>query len=109
MTALAYHIWRPAVVWALHFTTIYALISAACAPRALLEVQTAQMLALAATLGAAALVLFWVGTGMRNLSRLPKDAPERSLAQAAVWAATISLVAILIDLWPMATLSSCAG
>lgn len=109
MSALAYHIWRPAVVWALHFVAIYALISAACAPRALLAVHTAQILALAATLGAAALVLLWVITGVRRLARLSQDAPARSLAQAAVWAAAISLVAILIDLWPMATLSSCGG
>ena len=36
MRGLTKGIAKPALLWALHFTLIYALISAACAPRALL-------------------------------------------------------------------------
>lgn len=109
MNGLAYHIGRPAVLWALHFTAIYALISAACAPRSLLAVQSAQLVALAVTAVAAALALFWLMASLRRLRAMSRQAPERALAQAAVWTAAISLLAIGIDLWPMATLSGCTG
>ena len=57
MGTLTRAIAKPVLLWALHFTAIYALISAACAPRALLEpahlVTTAAVLtALAAMIGA---------------------------------------------------------
>jgi len=109
MTALVVHVARPITLWALHFIAIYALISAACAPRALLDVQVMRAVAGLVTLGAGLLVLIWLFAGSRRLRHCAASAPERPLATAAVWSATISALAILLNLWPVAILAGCSG
>ena len=100
---------RPVILWALHFTALYALISAACAPRGLMEIETMRATAAVVTLGAAVLALAWLVVAMRGLRRIDDLAPGRPLAVAALWSAAISLMAILANLWPVATLASCTG
>jgi hypothetical protein len=77
----------PATLWAVHFVAIYALISAACAPRAVIGVTTAQIAGGVATVLALALALLAVLRPM----------PETGLATALRWAAAIAAAAILLD------------
>ena len=100
---------RPAILWALHFIAVYALISAACAPRGLMETQTMRAAAGLVTLAAGVLALVWLVVAMRGLRAAPADGDMRPMAVAIVWSAAISLMAILANLWPVATLASCTG
>lgn len=109
MNALVMHIARPVTLWALHFIAIYALISAACAPRDLMEVDAMRLIAVIVTAGAALLVLFWLLRGLRAGYAREPDEPDAPLIAAANWSAFISLVAILANLWPVAFLTSCTG
>ena len=109
MTALVFHIARPWTLWALHFVAIYALVSAACAPRALLDPATMRAMAAAVTGAAAILALVWLIQGRRTVGRLSADAPQRPLAVAAMWSAALALLAILVDVWPIAAMSRCTG
>jgi len=109
MNPLVLHVARPITLWALHFIAIYALISAACAPRALLDTDVMRAAAALLTLGAGLLALAWLVTARRRMTRLAADAPERPLAVAAAWSAAISLLAIIVDAWPVAFLTTCTG
>jgi hypothetical protein len=96
----------PVLLWALHFAAIYALLSAACAPRELLAVEAARIVSvlLTAALAIAALALLVAaGRGLR------RGAPDPAMEQAAWWSALISLLAILANAWPVATLPGCSG
>lgn len=109
MNALVFHIARPVTLWGLHFIAIYGLISATCAPRGLLDGDTLRLVAGTLTLVAALFAVTWLVTGLRRLNRLPGEAPDRPLAVAAFWAAVISLVAMLGNLWPVFGLAGCSG
>lgn len=109
MNPFVLHVARPITLWALHFIAIYALISAACGPRALLDTDVMRAAVALLTLAAGLLALAWLVTARRRMNRLPADAPERPLAVAAAWAAAISLLAIIVDAWPVAFLTTCTG
>ncbi|MFP7673954.1 hypothetical protein ACG74X_11440 [Marivita sp. S0852] len=109
MTRLMFHIARPITLWSLHFIAIYALISAACAPRGLMETDVMRAVATLGTLATGLLMLFWLIQAMRSSRRVSGDAEERPLVIAALWSAGISLMAIFANLWPVATLASCSG
>lgn len=109
MGTLTRAIAKPVLLWALHFTAIYALISAACAPRALLE--PAHLVTTAAVLTALAAILqiIWMwrlaSHGRRN--SLGPDA--FALQRAAWWSGLISLIATLANLTPVLILPGCHG
>lgn len=109
MNVLVVQVARPVTLWALHFVAVYALISAACAPRGLMEAETMRAAAAVMTLGVGLLALVWLIVAMRGLRRLPADGDARPMAVAVVWSAAISLMAILANLWPVATLATCTG
>ncbi|MEO1788566.1 MAG: hypothetical protein AAFR34_02570 [Pseudomonadota bacterium] len=109
MNALVLHIARPITLWSLHFIAIYALISAACAPRGLIEADVMRAVSGIVTLGAAVVTLAWLIIGMRTLRQTPDEAPERPLVVAVAWTAAISLVALFANLWPVAFLATCSG
>ncbi|MGR3511987.1 MAG: hypothetical protein ACU0GG_04430 [Paracoccaceae bacterium] len=109
MNIFVFHIARPVTLWGLHFIAIYALISATCAPRELLDSDMLRLVAGALTVGAALLTLVWTVTGFRRVHRMHDGASERPLAVAAFWAAGISLVAMLGNLWPVFGLAGCGG
>jgi hypothetical protein len=97
----------PLLVWALHFSLVYALISAACAPRGLLGEETlAATVALLTAAGAIAMLALLVLAG-RGLRRA--EGSDRALEQAAWWSALISLLAIVANVWPVAILPGCTG
>ena len=100
---------RPVTLWAVHFIAIYALISAACAPRELLEPDVMRATAALMTVVAAVVALIWLLGSRRDLARLDSDASARPLGVAAVWSAGISLMAIVANLWPVAVMGGCAG
>jgi len=109
MTALAQRIALPALLWALHFVVVYALISAGCSPRALAEVDVIRGLVVVATFAAAAVSLVWLISAGRERRRAAAGSDMAALASAAWWTAMISLLAILANLWPVALLESCTG
>ncbi|SDY34976.1 hypothetical protein [Citreimonas salinaria] len=109
MIRMALHVARPVILWAIHFTAIYALISAACAPRALLEPDVARATAALVTLVTGVLMLVWLVIAGRVGGRLNPDEPSRTLAQAAWWTNVIMLIAIVANLWPIAVMGSCTG
>lgn len=100
---------KPVLLWALHFTAIYALISAACAPRALLE--PADLLLTTAVLTAFAAILqviwMWRVSSHGRRSNLGSDA--LALQRAAWWTGLISLIATLANLTPVLILPGCHG
>lgn len=109
MTRLSLRIFGPVLIWSLHFATIYALISAACAPRGLLDIATMTAIAAVATgIGAIACLAFLM-TATRALRRAGDTETAAPLAQAARWSAVISLLAVLANSWPVAILGSCVG
>jgi hypothetical protein len=114
MTRSTLRIFAPVLIWALHFSALYALISAACAPRGLIGVDL--MAALAAILtGVAAIaclaLLLVSGRAWRRRRGDAATAAAQSLPleQAAWWTALISLLSVLANVWPVATLPGCAG
>ncbi len=109
MTALSLQILRPPIVWALHFIAVYALISAACAPRGLLSPDLARIAAGGLTLTLALLLAAWMVQARRRRSRLDAADPDMSLAIAAWWSAQISLLAVRANLWPLAVMTHCTG
>lgn len=109
MTRLVFHIAGPITLWSLHFIAIYALISAACAPRGLMDVDVMRGVATIGTLLIGIAMLVWLVLALRRSRRIPDDAEERPLAIAALWSVGISLMAILANLWPVATLATCSG
>jgi len=109
MTRLVFQIARPVTLWSLHFIAIYALISAACAPRGLLEIDLMRAIAVLATLAAIVPLVVWLLQARRRVREIPPKAEPHALATAVFWSALISLAAILANLAPVAFLSSCGG
>jgi len=100
---------RPALIWALHFVAIYALISAACAPRQLMDVDVMRATASLITLGGAILVLFWLLSAGRAARQTAGDTTDVVIARITWWCALISLCAITLNLAPIAFLGTCTG
>jgi hypothetical protein len=93
----------PLGLWAVHFIAVYAVLSAACAPRGLIpETSLPAVIALlTAVLAIATLaLLILAGRGVRR-------SEDRSMERAAWWSALISLLAILANAWPVAFLPGC--
>ena len=109
MTRSLFGIATPVILWALHFIAIYALISAACAPRQLLHHDAMFATASLATGAIAIGILTFLVLSARGLRRSAKDSPERPLAQAAWWTALISLLAVFANVWPILTIGNCSG
>ncbi|MGR3496911.1 hypothetical protein [Citreimonas sp.] len=109
MTRMALHIARPVILWAIHFTAIYALISAACAPRGLLDPDVTRAAATFLTLATGLLMLVWLVRAGRLCGRLDPEEPRWTLAQASWWTVVITLFAIVANLWPIAMMGSCTG
>lgn len=102
------HIARPVTLWTLHFIAVYALISAACAPRGLIDMDLMRPAAALFTLAVSLVMLLWLLQAMRLVRQ--SNAPDtRPLSRAAVWSVIISFIAILVNLWPIAALVSCTG
>lgn len=91
---------RPATVWALHFIAVYALVSAACAPRAMLSVAQVHVWGGILT-GVALIGAIW------SAIQPPKGAPE--MQKAALWAGLIFSAAILFDGAFLYFFNSCGG
>lgn len=108
MTQHIFQIARPVTLWSLHFIAVYALISAACAPRGLIEMELMRPAAALFTLVVSVVMLLWLVQAMR-LSRQSTDLDTRPLSRAVVWSVIISFIAILVNLWPIAALASCTG
>jgi hypothetical protein len=105
MTRASLSIFGPVLIWALHFSAVYALISAACAPRGLMAADLmAATVAILTGLAGIGCVAFLV-----MAQRLRRREDALSLAQAAWWSALISLLAVLANSWPIAILPGCTG
>ena len=109
MRRLIHGIAKPVLLWALHFAAIYALISAACAPRALLASEHLVIAATVLTASAAVLQIFWMwgASHRRSRTRLTKD--DFALLRAGWWSGLISLIAIFANLTPVLILPGCHG
>ncbi|MEX3316943.1 hypothetical protein [Sulfitobacter sp. PS-8MA] len=109
MKNLTLGIAKPVLLWALHFAAIYALISAACAPRALLSQDQLLMVSVIATVAVVILQIIWMW-GAHSQGRRPGLTPDAfALARAAWWAGLISLIASLANLSPVLILPGCHG
>lgn len=91
----------PGIVWAVHFVAIYALISAACAPRHLLDHGAVLMAGGAATALSLALCLLPVAVP-------PRSAPH-DLIRAAFWSGLIFAVAVLANAGALLFFQGCGG
>lgn len=109
MTRSVLYIIGPVIAWSLHFIAIYALISAACAPRGLIEIDVMRAAAGLITLALSVGVLAWLVTAGRHVRRAADTENDATLATAAWWCALISLLAIFANLWPIAWLTACTG
>ena len=87
---------RPALIWAAHFTFVYAALSAACAPRGLTDPFWASVLVLVVTPPAA----LWAIVGARRRGR-------SDFERAARWSSTISALAILFNAAPVVLMGGC--
>jgi hypothetical protein len=108
MTATATRIAAPVLLWALHFIVVYALVSAACGPRALLGPELLRVVVSLVTLLPAILCVVLLIIASRALRRHGEPA-DLHLASAGWWAAAISTVAILVNVTPVALLDTCTG
>jgi len=105
MTRASLSVFGPVLIWALHFSAVYALISAACAPRGLLEPDImAATVALVTGLAGIGCLAFLIVARRRR-----RSAESLPLAQAAWWSALISLLAVFANAWPIAVLPGCTG
>lgn len=102
MRGEALRIAGPGLVWAVHFIAVYALISAACAPRALIPLETMRAMGLVVTVVAVAVA----GLGFVLAGR---GHPAPGMARAGRWAALISVLAIGANAVPLAFTVSCGG
>lgn len=109
MTRLSIHIARPVILWALHFAAVYALISAGCAARDLMDPAVLRATVAIVTLGVALVLLVWLIMAGRVRRSCDPARPEFTLAQTAWWVALISLLAVLANLWPVALMTTCSG
>lgn len=105
MTSTVLRAAAPVVIWALHFIALYALISAACAPRGLIAAESLAVITALVTAVAAIATLALLVIAGRSLRR----ARDPGMEQAAWWSALISLLAILANTWPVASLPGCTG
>ena len=105
MTRTSLGVFAPVVIWALHFAAVYALISAACAPRGLMapDIVAASVALLTGLAGIGIIALLIAARRQR------RHDGARTLAQAAWWSALISLLAVLANAWPIAILPGCTG
>ncbi len=87
---------RPALLWAVHFTLVYAALSAACAPRGLIEPAVANLFVLVLTVPAAIGAL----VGARRKGPGP-------LGRAALWSGVISALAIVFNAAPVLLMNGC--
>ena len=102
MTALGRQVWAlviPAVAWAVHFIAIYALISAACAPRGVIDVPLMFVLGIVAT----------VICGIAALWPIVLPPHGDRLTNAVRVNGGIFLLAILFDVLPLIYSSGCGG
>lgn len=91
----------PPTVWAVHFIAVYALISAACAPRELIG--TGWM-----TAGTTVLTLVCVVAALVPILWTPRSGgPE--LAHATRWLAAISAAAVVFNALPFLFTTTCGG
>ncbi|MFA8386344.1 MAG: hypothetical protein ACEPO2_12015 [Pelagibaca sp.] len=102
MTILGRQIWAltlPALAWTVHFIAIYALISAACAERGLIDMPLVFILGVVATM-LCGIVAIW-----------PAIRPPSgdALRLAVRLSAMIFALAILFDALPLIYSSSCGG
>jgi hypothetical protein len=97
ITAIA----RPGLAWAAHFIAIYALISASCAARALIDHPTVVAGAIVATVVALALCLW-------SVVAAPKGA-SADLRRAAFWGGLIFALACLANAAALVLLQGCGG
>lgn len=109
MTWQIRHILRPVLLWALHFIAVYALISAACAPRGLIEADVMRATAAVLTGAACGLVLIWAVQSQRVIRVCAAEAAERPLLHASLWSAVISGLGLLANLAPIALMTTCTG
>ncbi|MDX5402157.1 MAG: hypothetical protein LPK02_08155 [Rhodobacterales bacterium] len=109
MTRMFLLILQPVILWALHFIAVYALISAACGPRALLDPAMLKVITALVTLIPAVLLLIGLIAAGRRRRRIDAATPEATLAAAAYWSAAIALLAVIVNVTPVAVLSSCTG
>ncbi len=102
MTALGRQVWAltiPALAWTVHFIAVYALISAACAPRDLIDMPMLVFLGAGITLICGVIAL-WPAI---------RPPSEDGLRWAVRLGATIFLLAILTEALPLFYFSSCGG
>ncbi|MAM62984.1 hypothetical protein [Maritimibacter sp. UBA3975] len=92
---------RPGVVWAVHFIAIYALISAACAARALIGHPTLLIAGAVVTVLGVALCLWSVAA--------PRTGEDGDLRPAAFWSGLIFALAILANASALFFFQSCGG
>lgn len=92
---------RPGIVWAVHFTAIYALISAACAPRALLD--HGALLLSGGLVTVAALVLCLLPVVF------PRRSGPRDMIRAAFWSGLIFALAVLANAGALFFFQGCGG
>ncbi|SFQ97113.1 hypothetical protein [Poseidonocella sedimentorum] len=91
----------PGIVWAVHFTTVYALISAACAPRDLIDYPGLLLSGGLATVFALGLCLLPV--------LCPPRAGPPELIRAAFWSGLIFSLAVLANAGALVFFQSCGG
>ncbi|MBD3626150.1 MAG: hypothetical protein HUJ24_12430 [Rhodobacteraceae bacterium] len=91
---------RPATAWALHFIAVYALISAACAPRLLLSIPQVHV-------WGGILTVIALGVSLWSSIRPPRGSPE--MRRAAFWAGLIFSATILFDAAFLYFFDSCGG
>jgi hypothetical protein len=102
MTDLGRQVWAlatPAIAWTVHFIAVYALISASCAPRALLD-QTMLGLSVLAVTAVGLLFALWP---------LVLPPAGESLTRSIRWGGFIFALAIVFQALPLVFYSSCGG
>lgn len=92
----------PITLWAIHFTILYALVSAACSPRALMSITTMQTLSFIAT------IIALIGAGLPIL-RVPARRKNDDMATAIRLAAVISVIAIVLSAVAFPFFTNCGG
>lgn len=90
----------PVLVWAVHFIAVFAGISAACAPRALLTHDLV-------LLGTVALTLLGLVLALAPFLRSVGGSP--ALRRSARWAAIFATAAIMFTAAPVLFFNSCGG
>lgn len=92
----------PVTIWAIHFTIVYALISAACSPRELIGVPALQVTVFIVT------IVALIGAGL-PLIRVPSRHRGDEMVTAIRLCAALSVVAIFINALTFPFFGSCGG